>query len=93
MLRATGGISVTDIFNEAVAAINDGDDPKAFKLLLEAETVDPNFARIYFELGKIKTREFEFEEAVKFLKKYLEVAEKDDQYRKEAEDLIVMLLE
>jgi len=92
-LRASGAISVTDIFNEAVASINAGDDPKAFKLLDEAETVDPNFARIYLEKGKIKTREFEFDDAVKYLKKYLKLADKDDKYRKEAEDLIVMLLE
>ncbi|MDJ0838588.1 MAG: carboxypeptidase regulatory-like domain-containing protein [Acidobacteriota bacterium] len=93
LARASGSLDPSGIFNQAVEKINAGDDAAAGPLLLEVIEIDSTFARAYFELGKMKTREFEFEEAIKYLKLYLKNAPKGDRYRKEAEDLILTLAE
>jgi len=93
MGMSQGLINPSDLFNQAVDALNNMNDEKATGLLNQVLEMDETFARAYYELGKIKVREFEFEEAVKYLRTFLKHAPKDDPLRKEAEDLIITLLE
>ena len=88
---ASGSLDPSGLFNQAVEKLNGGDDAGAIPLLEEVISIDATYSRAYFELGKIKTREFEFEEAIKYLKLYLKNAPKGDKYRKEAEELILTL--
>jgi len=93
ILKKTGQITPDSLFNKAVEWLNKGNDEKALPLLDEILKMDKNFARAYLEIGKIKVREFEFDEAIVQLKTYLKLAPKNDPYRKEAEDLIITLAE
>lgn len=93
ILIKTGQITPDSLFNKAVDWLNQGNDEKARPLLDEVLKLDKNYARAYLEIGKIKVREFEFEDAIVQLKTYLKLAPKNDPYRKEAEDLIITLAE
>lgn len=90
--KASGAIDVSTIFNSAVNKINAGDDAAALTLLKEVIDTNADFARAYFEMGKIMTREFEFESAIAHFNKYLELDPKG-QYAAEAKDLIKTLSE
>lgn len=92
-LKDKGVINKDSLWGDAVAALNNNDDASAVKIIEEILKMDPNDARAYFELGKVKVREYEFEEAVKYLKKYMGMAKKSDKYYNEAKELVLTLSE
>jgi tetratricopeptide (TPR) repeat protein len=92
-LKEKGEISIDDLWNDVVDALNANDDPKATKLIQEVLKMDPEYPHAFFQMGKIKIREFEFEDAIHNLKLFLKYAPKDDQFRAEATELIVTLSE
>lgn len=92
-LKEKGEINKDDLWVDAVNALNGNDDATAHKIIKEILAMDPKDSRAYFELGKIKVREFEFPEAIRYLKTYLKHAPEKDPFRSEAKDLIITLTE
>lgn len=85
------GISRNSLFKEAIDALNELDDETASEKLLKLTEVAPDFGKSYFYLGRINVRAGEFEQAVAYFKKYLELAEPDDKDIAEAKELIATL--
>jgi len=90
--RELQGPSAQERYNQAVELINKNDDAGAFKILSSIIKQDPEYGLAYFQLGKIKTREFEFEDAVKYYKGFLK-REPNHKLAAEAKELIVTLSE
>ncbi|PIE89556.1 MAG: hypothetical protein CR997_10705 [Acidobacteria bacterium] len=90
--REIAGTSAQNLYNNAIDLINNNDDAGATKLLKQIIENDPEFGLAYFQMGKIKTREFEFEEAVKYYKQFLKV-DPNHKLAAEAKELIVTLSE
>lgn len=92
-LKAAGEISKDSLWNDAITHLNNNDDDNAMKVIKEILEMDPKDARAYFEIGKMKVREGEFDDAVKNLKIYLKHAPSNHPYIAEAKELIVTLSE
>ncbi len=92
-LKKSGALTPSSIYNDAVTAINGGNDEEGKKLLTEVIGMDASFAEAYNQLGKINIREGDFETAVSNFKLFLKNAPKDHQERQEITDLIVSLSE
>lgn len=92
-LKDKGVINKDSLWEEAVGALNANDDVAALKSIKEIMELDPKDSRAYFELGKIKVREYEFETAIKYLKQYMGMVDKSDKYYAEAKELILTLAE
>ena len=92
-LKASGNITAESVFNDAVIALNAGNDEEGKKLLNEAISMDGNMADAYNQLGKIFIREGDFDEAIKNFKIFLKKAPKNHKDRQEVTDLIVTLSE
>jgi tetratricopeptide (TPR) repeat protein len=61
------------LFNQAARQINEGKDAEAAATLQQAVTIDPKFARAYYELGMCYVRMDKKAEAREALGKYLEI--------------------
>ena len=92
-LKAKGLLGVDTLWNQAVDALNVMNDAAALPLLQDVIKQDPDYADAYFELGKLRVREYEFEDAILNLKLFLKFAKKDDKRRDEAYNLIETLSE
>lgn len=92
IVKEKEGVTPESLYNEAVVALNADDDAAATEKLNELLELEPTYAIAYFYLGQIKVREFEFEEAIALLKKFIKT---DPNHEKvdEAKDLIVTLSE
>jgi len=91
-VKKLSGPSPQELYNQAIELINNNDDSGAAVLLEKAIKSDPEYGLSYFQLGKIKTREFEFEDAVKNFKIFVKL-EPNHELSKEAKELIVTLSE
>jgi tetratricopeptide (TPR) repeat protein len=96
--KELAGPEPAEIYNEAIGFLNANDDAKAKQVLSGLAQSAPEYALTYFQLGKIETREFEFDNAVNYYKKFLKMSEGSTdpvviKLREEAKDLIVTLLE
>ena len=92
-LKDMGEISIESLWNDVVNHLNANDDAAAMAQIKEVLKMDDKYPLAYFEMGKIKIREYEFEDAILNLKLYLKYAKPDGKHRKEATDLIVTLSE
>ncbi|HTY63280.1 MAG TPA: tetratricopeptide repeat protein [Acidobacteriota bacterium] len=75
----TGG-SAQSHFNLGASFANSGKTDEAIDAFRQAIAADPNFADAYYQLGmSLSGKQETMEEAVKVLKKYLEIGKKQDQ--------------
>ena len=81
------------IYNKAVEAINAENDEEARELLNKVIEMDPKHFMAYREMANTYIREYEFEDAVKYLKLFLQNAPKNHPDRKDVVDLIATLTE
>jgi len=81
------------VFQDAITALNANDDDTARKHLMRVLELDPDYAEVYYELGKIDIRGGDLDAAVLNLKLFLKHAPKDHQLREEVTDLVVALSE
>jgi tetratricopeptide (TPR) repeat protein len=74
------GGSAQSHFNLGANLANSGRTDEAIEAFRKAIAADPNFADAYYQLGmSLSGKPETIEEAVKFLKKYLEIGQKPDQ--------------
>ncbi len=79
--------SKTDLYNEAVLRINEGDDGAAAPLLEQAIALDPAFGPAQYQYGLVLFRRGETEEAVNRLERYLQL-EPDGEFAADARALL-----
>jgi tetratricopeptide (TPR) repeat protein len=90
--RALAGPSAQELYNKAVEFINKNDDAAALKILNQVVKTDPDYALSYYQLAGIQTREFEFEKAIAYYKKFIKLDPKN-KLVKDAKEMIVTLSE
>ena len=74
------GGSAQSHFNLGANLANNGRTDEAIEAFRKAIAADPNFADAYYQLGmSLSGKPETIEEAIKFLKKYLEIGQKPDQ--------------
>ena len=90
--KRLAGPSPEELYNQAVEQINQNNDAGAMVILKKAIASDPQYSLSYFQLGKIYTRDFEFEEAIKNFKTFIKL-DPNNKMVPEAKELIVTLSE